>query len=62
MLFCPGYRTLRLELFKSIVEQDRTVYSIPHCDRFVYLTNHENIEIIIKQSWLFYQVLTGIEH
>ena len=40
------YRILRLELFKSIVKQDRTVYSIPHCDRFVYGMNHENIENI----------------
>ena len=59
MLFCLAYRILRL--FKSIVKQDRTVYSIPHCDRFVYLINHENIEII-KAVMGFYQWLTGIGH
>ncbi len=42
-LFCPRYRFLRLELFKL---QDKTVYSIPHCDRFVYLLNNNNVEII----------------
>ncbi len=26
--------------------QDRNVYSIPHCDRFVYLMNNDNVEII----------------
>ncbi len=46
MLFCPRYRFLRLELFKSIAMQDRNVYSILHCDRFVYLMNNDNVEII----------------
>ncbi len=26
--------------------QDRNVYSIPHCDRFVYLMNNDNVEIM----------------
>ncbi len=46
MLFCPRYRFLRLELFKSIAMQNRNVKSIPHCDRFVYLMNNDNVEII----------------
>ncbi len=46
MLFCPRYRFLRLELFKIIDMQDRNVYSIPQCDRFVYLMNYDNVEII----------------
>ncbi len=26
--------------------QDRNVYSIPHFDRFIYLMNNDNVEII----------------
>ncbi len=29
-----------------IAIQDRNVYCIPHCDRFVYLMNNNNVEII----------------
>ncbi len=54
------YRFLRLELFKSIAMQDRNVYSIAHCDRFVYLMNNDNVKII--KAVFFYQVLTGIGH
>ncbi len=61
MLFCPRYRFLRLTLFKSISMQDRNVYNIPHCDRFVYLMNNDNVEII-KAVMDFYQVLTGLGH
>ncbi len=61
MLFCPRYRFLRLELFKSITMQDRNVYSIPHCDRCFYLMNNDNVEII-KAVMVFYQVLTGTGH
>ena len=46
MLFCPKYRKLRLELFKSISMIDTTVLKIPHSERFVYLMNNQNIEII----------------
>ncbi len=45
-LFSPRYRFLRLELFKRIDKQDKNVYCIPHCDRFVYLMNNDNVEII----------------
>ncbi len=41
--------------------QDRNVYNIPHCDRFVYLMNNDNVEII-KAVMVFYQVLIGIGH
>ncbi len=61
MLFCPRYRFLRLELLKSSAMQDRNVYSIPHCDRFVYLMNNDNVEII-KAVMDFYQVFSGIGH
>ncbi len=46
MLFCLMYRFLKLELFKSIALQDKNMYSIPHCDRFVYLMNNDNVEIL----------------
>ncbi len=46
MLFCPRYRFVRLELFKSIAMQGRNVYIISHCDIFVYLMNNDNVEII----------------
>ncbi len=61
ILMCSKYRFLRLELFKSIAMQYRNVYSIPHCDRFVYLMNTDNVEII-KAVMDFFQVLTGLEH
>ncbi len=33
-------------LLVYITKQDRNVYSLPHCDRFVYLMNNEKVEII----------------
>ncbi len=57
MLFCPRYRFLRLELFKSIAMQDRNVCSIPHCDRFVYLMNNDNVEIIKAVVHYFFKCL-----
>ena len=48
VIFCPHYREIRLELFKSVVRHDRNVCNIPNTcsDKFVYLMNHENTEVI----------------
>ena len=63
VLVIGRYRMLRLELFKGVKpKQDRTVCSIPNCDIFVYLMNHENIEIVKAVIAFFYQVLTRIGH
>ena len=46
VIFCPHYKELRLELFKSVVRHDRDVCNIPNSDKFVYLMSHDNTEVI----------------
>ncbi len=48
------WATFVTQLFKSIAKQDRNVYSIRHCDRFIYLMNNANIEIIKAVMIFFY--------
>ena len=46
VLFCPKYRKLRTDLFSNIMTINADIFHMPQCDRFVYLMNNQNTEII----------------